>query len=299
MSTRKGYCRLLAISAAVAVAGVPMAFGQSLESESIVGYTTPDSDGIDSLSFGYVTDNTVASASVNNVQFTGMDGNGDQQTMTFSGWTNSQSDYGQLHNATSVTIGNTYYNANNPDYDPTTGQGSPTSLDSLGFSIFSDTLQFGGVLEAGYQARYIFHLDGSVTGNLTDYEGADIGVTIAGNYEDQAWLGDGTYSLDYATQSYAVNGTTPQDIDVQFSTQSYANMADYPDGSNLSGISDFSNTMTLAGIEMLDANGNLVTGWTVSSASGTQYNQILSTPEPAPAIALGVGVLALIRRRRK
>ncbi len=146
----------------------------SMFSESIVGVN--NGGYIASLDFSYVTDNSTASAYAM-PSFTGMDGMGNTQTMTFTGSTVSQSDYGRLHVLTTGTLANSYYNVNNQPYANANGNiintaGSPTSLTTLGFAVFNDTLQYGGALQSGYKARYIFHVDGtnSGTGTLADLE---------------------------------------------------------------------------------------------------------------------------------
>lgn len=77
-------------------------------------------------------------------------------------------------------------------------------------------------------------------------------------------------------------------------------------GQNYSGTSDFSFTATLAGIQVVDAAGNPVSGWTVTSGSGTVYPKITpaATPEPGVTtflLATGIpaSLLAIRRRRRK
>ncbi|HLO97074.1 MAG TPA: PEP-CTERM sorting domain-containing protein, partial [Fimbriimonas sp.] len=165
---------------------------------------------------------------------------------------------------------------------------------SLGFAGFNDTLQFGGSLEAGYRARYVFHVDGFNVGPGTM---ADMSVTIAGNNEQFFAFDQGYNNTIWATQSYEINGITPQEIAVQFSTQVVNDTWLYEDGITFSGVSDFSSTLVLDHIEVIDANGDLVTsGVTLSSASGTQYNMV---PEPASMMALSLGAVALLRRRKK
>jgi len=240
------------------------------------------------------------SASVNQ-SFTGMDGAGDEQTMGFTGQTIASSQYGQLHCYTTATLTNSYYNAGNTPYADPNGDlndanGSPTTLTSLGFAIFDDILQFGGNLQAGYKARYIFHIDGTNSG---DGAAADLGVDIDGHPGDAFFDFDpGSIDTTWATSDWDVNGITPQTIHVQFSNQVVFNTYDYADGTNLAGTSDFSATVTLSDIEVVDGNGNYVTGWTVSSASGTIYPTMQAVPEPCTLLVLGIPAL-LLRKRRK
>jgi hypothetical protein len=103
-------------------------------------------------------------------------------------------------------------------------------------------------------------------------------------------------SENWATQSYAVNGTTPQSVNVQFSTQFDValNNGTVPDGSTITGTSDFSDTLTLTNIIVTDANGNPVSGVTVTSSSGTQYP--VNVPEPASLSLMAAAALGLLAR---
>src|SRR5262249_11652980 len=147
--------------------------------------------------------------------------------------------------------------------------GSPDSLTSLGFAIFNDTFQYGGALQSGYKARYIFHVDGtnSGTGAL-----ADLAVNVDNNPGDAFFsIGRGSFKQDWVTSDYLINGIAPQALNVQFSDQVVFDTFNLNDGQNYSGTSDFSSTLTLAGIEVVDGNGNPVSGWTLTSGSGTEY----------------------------
>lgn len=87
-----------------------------------------------------------------------------------------------------------------------------------------------------------------------------MGVGIAGNPDESFFAFDpGSYNEIWATQSYDINGITPQTIHVQFSNQFVVDANDVPEGSTFSGTSDFSSTLTLAQIQVVDANGNEVT----------------------------------------
>ena len=230
--------------------------------------------------------------------FTGKDRNGVTQTMVFSGTAVNSSQYGSLHAYASGHLANAYDNPTNAVYANGQGgvvdpKGSPDALASLGFSDFSDTLQFGGALQSGYMAHYVFHVDGtnSGTGGF-----ADLGVTI-GSDPSEAFFSTtaGRFETDWVTQDHAINGQTPQSIQVQFSNQVVFNTPDLTDGGTYDGTSDFSATLRLAAIVVVDAKGNPVSGVTITSGSGTVY----PVPEPASLAALGLGALGLLRRRRR
>jgi len=253
---------------------------------------------IASLDFHDVANSALVSANADH-NFTGMDGSGAMQTMHFSGDVSARSEFGRLHCYSAASAQNAYYNADNPDFSDHDGNivdenGSPATLVSLAFAFFNDTLQYGGELQAGYHARYIFHVTGSNTGTGGL---ADLAFQIDNNPGEAFFAGDiGNTVQDWATQSYSVNGITPQQVHVQFSNQVVFDLYDLVEGQDYSGISDFSSTLVLAGIAMFDANDNPVyDGWTVTSESGTEYPRV--TPEPATLALLAVGAAALRRRR--
>ena len=240
--------------------------------------------------------------------FKGMDHTGTMQTMTLMGQASASSSYGRLHSASAQTVTNTYYNAANPIYfnsnnnavDP---NGSPDVLATDSEASFTDILQYGGILQSGYQARYIFHVDGTNVGGGRTL--VVLGVQIAMDAtETFGSLDTGYLNTIWATGLHPVNGITPQAVHVDFGTLANVGTQDVADGSTVSNSSDFSSTLTLAGIELYDANGDLASGWTVTSASGTQYNTIQGSVVPEPgSMALLVGLASagagLLRKRRR
>lgn len=277
------------------------AFAQSsVSSSSIVGVTNLGGfvGGLDAHT---VSDSSTVSASADHF-FTGMDGAGVNQTMEFSGTTVAQSEFGRLRCFTTGTALNSYYNAANPDYSDHFGNivdpnGSPAALVSLGFATFDDTLQYGGAASSGYSARYIFHVTGTNTGLGAL---ADLAVDVDANPGNAFFAQDvGPFVADWVTNDFAVNGFIPQDIHVQFSTQVVFDLPNLPEGQDYSGTSDFSATLVLAGIELIDPNGNPVPidQWTVNAASGTQYPKVV--PEPCTMLLLLVGALAKSRTSRR
>ena len=272
----------------------------SLGSSIIVG--TASTRYIYGLSSGSVSTNESVTADATH-SFTGLDSADNRQTMSYFGSATAQSDYGNLHVYTTGTLSNSYYNVNNPLFSDENANlndpnGSPTALVSLGFATFDETFQFGGTaLQNGYKARYIFHLDGTNTGTGAL---ADLGVTVDANPDNIFFAGDlGFMSTDWVTSDFAINGVTPQNMHVQFSDQVVFNTNELPEGIDYSGTSDFSGTLKLAGIEVVDPAGNPASGWTVSSGSGTLYSMV-TAPEPATLafLALG-GTLALARRKKQ
>ncbi len=279
--------------------GIPFlsatAFGQSTWDLS---YTLASNNGYNNAVLDSAGSTTGAlSVASSDISFTGMNRSGFQQTMRFIGETRTSAQFGRLRSYTTSTVTNAYNNPINPIYyNSNTGvtnpAGSPDTVTSLGFAGFNDVLHFGGVLEAGYRARYIFHVDGTNTGVGCL---ADMSFGIEGNPDESFFAqGLGFISENWVTQTYAINGITPQNVRVQFSNQVVADLFLFPDGSTISGTSNFSSTLTLAKIEVVDQNNNLVNGWTVTADSGTVY----PVPEPSAIVAIVVGGLGLILRRK-
>ncbi|MBS1705677.1 MAG: PEP-CTERM sorting domain-containing protein [Armatimonadetes bacterium] len=263
---------------------------------SIVGVSNTGGPGIHSLDSVW-SNGAFAQASASK-SFTGLDQSSGSRTMSFDGICRTSSSFGFLHSYSELHATNVYYNANNPSYQHPDGSidenGSPETLVSLGFAGFNDTLHFGGSLQSGYKARYIFHCSGTNSG--VGYL-ADMAFGIEG-YQDESFFsfGQGYNSDIWATQSYDINGITPQKVHVQFSNQVVFDLWNYDMGSNLDGVSDYSSTLVLDHIEVVDSSGNLVSGVTVTSDSGTQYQVV---PEPGTLLILVGGLAAFRRARRK
>ena len=232
---------------------------------------------------------------------TGLDGNGNTQTMTITGQASDQVSYGQLHSSASLSIINPYYNPSNPvffDGNDINPAGSPDAVFVTGLSYVHDFLQYGGNLQAGYVARYLFHLDGVNTGTES---GTSLVAQIDNNNEFYS-NSSTVVSADWATKDYAINGTTPQDVVIELRSSGAFVFQNQQQGQDVSGSTNFGATLT--GIEVRDASGNLVSGVTLTSASGTQYNLIEAQAVPEPgAFALLTGTAlfggSLLLRRRK
>lgn len=276
----------------------------SVSTSEFVGVAnTSNSNVIYTLSNGGTNDGSSTSTQFAQ-SFTGQDGSGVTQTMNYTGFANSSASYGQLHLGAGGSVSNTYYSANNPIYfDGNTGainpNGSPNLLVTAAFGNFSDTLQYGGALQAGYKARYIFHVDGSNDGYGA---GNYLRVSIGGNEQTFADFDPGQINQNYATMDYEIDGSTPQQLDVTFAAFFQVYTDKVSDGSDFTGEANYANTATLAGIEVVDANGDAVSGVTITSGSGTQYAM---APEPGalamivPAASLGLAGSWRRRRRQR
>lgn len=273
----------------------------SLSSSEVIGVAnTQYSNDVYNLDSNFSGTGAFTSATANPA-FTGLDGRGVIQTMNFDGYASSRAAYGQLHLYARGSVYNTYYNsANAPYYNANTGTvdpgGSPDYLTAASFASFRDTLQYGGELQAGYRARYFFHVDGTNTGtNALEY----LFVNIAGNQESFYNFNPGSIDTVYATRDYLINGQTPQTISVTFSAQFSFNVNSVNDGTNVFGEANFANTASLAGIQIVDANGNPVSGVTFTSGSGTTYQTVVPEPGTLASAAAGGALLWAVAGRRR
>ena len=276
-----------------------LTLGQSRTSSVSVGAGNFENSNIfTTFGRGFDPDGGFVEAS-GSTTFTGLDSNGNIQTMSYSGDGMASADYGLLRTQASGSVSNIYYNPDNPPLvepgDSINPDGSPSNIQVSAQAVATDTLQFGGSLQAGYQARYQFRLTGVISDPSAFFT---MGVTIAGNSERYFSPDDfvGNLLEFYGTQSYPVNGSTPQEVRIQVLSSFAPGISSRPEGSSASGEADFFNTIVLERIEMLDADGNLVppTEWTVTAASGTNY----PVPEPSGLALLLSLIPALVIVRR-
>lgn len=236
--------------------------------------------------------------------FTGSDGNGDTQSMEYSGSARAEAGFLTLRTEASGSLSNTYYNfANEPLVDSDGNQnfssGSPSSVQVTAQAVSTDILQYGGLLQSGYGASYRYRITGFLSDPSTIHT---LGVTIAGNEERYlSPAGHTGFLLDfYATEVYPVSGSTPQTVVQQSLSAFFVNLEGSADGSNVSGNADFFSTVTLVGINLFDDSGNLVprSEWTVTSASGIDY-KAATVPEPAGVVLALLGATYCVGRRRR
>ncbi len=241
--------------------------------------------------------------------FTGLDSQGHTQTMTLSGTARAQAGYGVLHTYASGQFSNPYYNAANPVYyaggsGPNLA-GSPQYLDVVGQTLFQDTLTLNPTIDPIVGLRYIFHVEG----NITEQHGYTY-LAFSSGADSTTFFADITMpTTDWTTPEWNVTPGNSIGISGNFGAVYGANTNYYttPEGVDVSGTTDYSNTLLLSSIQLLDAQGNQVNGATYLTASGATYNIAGATygpaavPEPGSMALLGslaLPIAAFLLRRR-
>lgn len=241
---------------------------------------------------------TGGAISINHTQsFTGVDDFDQPQTMSLGASAFASAQYGILKASASATIDNTFYSStNNPYWNPNTStvdeNGVPDFFLVAGSASYSDTFTYTG-LGAGFTVNFYYQVDGWLLG---DDPYTNLIVTNNGNQEIfNATPGqNGFVNQTFITEKYTpVDGKINQSVSFTSGVSSRVN--EYSDGTNLSSTADFSSTVSLVGMVAYDQNGNIATGWSVESGSGTLY----PVPEPATMSILGIAALAAAAKKRK
>ena len=239
-------------------------------------------------------------------QWTGVDSANQSQTMTYTGSASVYSEYGRWHASASGVLSNPYYNVDNPIlWDGTTfnANGSPTSFQSVAVARANETLTFEGFSGSAYKVRYLYHIDGftSLIGSGNPY--AEMLYQFGNDIPEDFVTSDSV--ANWSTQDHELAWGVPISQKTIFAATFLTGLdGSQRDGDTISGEANYASTLTLTGIEVFDPNGDLASGWTVTSSSGTQYNtiQAQTTPEPG-SIALFLGTaatgLSAYRRLRK
>ena len=248
--------------------------------------------------------NSASNPFTGSASFTGNDSHGDSRTMTITGTAYSSATYGSIHAFGGGTITNPYYSASNTVFVNNDGSvnqnGSPDTLAVHGNAGWGDTFTYTGFQGTGYKVNYYFKLDGIVSGDAAAGLNFHTSDPNGAFYSPRTTLG----SALWITPDYQVTWGNPFNVYVDFFGGITSDVSQHAEGVTYSGTGDYSDTLTLAGIQIRDPNGNPVSGWSLSTASGTQYPllQPADVPEPgsvALLVGMGVAGAGFLRKRRK
>lgn len=292
--------KLVTLTALALVAGIASAqsaaFGKN--SQAFVGASNTEFFPYSIATFAQDGNNTGAAISVSGSQsFSGNNSNGDFDTMDFSGSGFASAQHGILRSSASGEVVNSFYNSSNPWYwNSNTSEldenGTPDVFVSVGQATASDTFTYTNYGPA-VTVNFFYQVSGTIAGNDAYHA---LGITVDeefdfllldqfdGNSFNQTWVTQ-NYSIGDGTINFRENSLSSFSMETQF----------WEDGSNVSGSANFSSTSTLIGMQLKDINGNVVDGWSMTSASGTVY----PVPEPATMTVLGIAALAALRKRKK
>lgn len=228
--------------------------------------------------------------------FSGIDGNGDSQTMSFAGTAFASAQYGILRTAATGNVTNSFYNSNNSwYYNSDTGSvnenGTPDYLISFGQAQYNDVFTYTNIGPA-VTVNFFYQITGTFSGgavyhsilveNDEDFDSIIL-TPNDGNTINQTFVTK-NFSIGDGILNHKTNILSQFDHRTEFS----------PDGSNISGVADFDSTVILTGMVLKDANGAVVNGWSFNSGSGADYGAV---PEPATMTILALA--ALIAKKRK
>jgi hypothetical protein len=179
-------------------------------------------------------------------------------------------------------------------------------------SYIFDFLTLSGAPSSGF-LQFAFDVDGTVSTTivvepgggytegataplfLVETNGGTNQVTVISNANS---VFSGQFIVDIA-----YSGLNPT-LDLILSTQAHCGVSASTLGASQScvAVANYSDTVTIAGVGVLDANGNLIPGATVESSSGVFYPTLASAPEPAFTLLLApilAAILVAKNRTRK
>lgn len=233
-----------------------------------------------------------------NKSFSGLDSNGQQQTMTLNSSAFASAQYGVLKSSAQATINNTFFDSGNPWYwNPNTSEidenGVPDTFLIAGTSSYTDIFSYTG-LGPGFTVNFYYHVDGTLTGD-TAYNTLRVTNNGVTEFFDVEADENGLVNQTFITQKYAPNANSQITHTTSLTSGISARVYEMDEGLNLVGESNFANTVSLVGMVAYDASGNVASGWSFTAGSGATY----PVPEPATMSLLALGALAALKRRKK
>ena len=219
--------------------------------------------------------------------------------MTVDGTAYSSAGYGHIHVYGSGTVTNSYYNPVNQPYvdqnNNVNPNGSPDLIAVHGNAGWNDTFTYTGLQGTDYKVNYYFALQGTATSDVEAGLNFSTSDPNGPSYNPRTSQGTALW----ITPDYQVDWGTPFNLSADF----YGGMTTYvsqkADGSAYTATGNYADTLDLTGIRIVDANGTPVSGWSLTSASGTQYPLAPPVPEPGSfALLFGVASLGALSGRR-
>lgn len=123
-------------------------------------------------------------------------------------------------------------------------------------------------------ARYVFHIHGHVQGD--GLRRGFLSVQIGSNPAELAFfdpnLPNGEVVAGYATQTYLIVDGMSHEMRATLLVAFEVDTQSVAEGLDITGSSDFSETITLDQIDVVDADNHPVSGWTVTPTSGLNYD---------------------------
>lgn len=224
--------------------------------------------------------------------------------VTFGGSAYGAVEYGELHTAASGAAGCTPGPGGNCASLAGTAEGQASFLDVfnitggpvtgyLDFPLVADgtgavtCVILGSPLDCG---------DAQTTLSLANFTGQPTINGVTGNFNLGVGTTDLTVLVPFGAGQLIGGGVTQ--VEVEMFLESFISCS-VANGDTCSADADFSDTVMVTGLSVLDANFNPVPGAVVTAESGINYNDIQSTPEPSTLFLLGVPLLILGRLRKK
>jgi hypothetical protein len=179
--------------------------------------------------------------------------------------------------------------------------GCPMSMGASSTASFSDTLSISNAPSLGF----IQLLLKSTGGTLCTAGGFGSPMNCAASVEVTDQNGNSFFLLNGGNatiDTYSYSGTSDIPLSLSMLGQAGCSVGVNPDFGTVRcvAIVNFKDTLEVTGINVLDANGNLVAGADITAASGTNYNAGVSpVPEPSSVMLLASGFLMLLLVRRR
>lgn len=238
--------------------------------------------------------------------YTGLDSQGDERTMTFTGSGSASAGFGVLRAAATGSVTDAFFNnANDPYYDPNVGinsDGVPDYFSVTSEAKFTDQLIYGGTA-SNYTSTYYLHLTGNIIGDGSGFVVVEMDHGVNGQQSSQMFYTDGAY--DILIESQAFVSSPNQQFSIRLFTSFQTSMEYANDGQDYSGTANFANTLDLVGVSVQDNDTGLyLNQGDISSESGTTYAiktpaVTTAVPEPASISLLAMGGLLMLSRRRR